>query len=69
MLGLDNIWLIVLPEPALAPVIPPEIVPIVQVKVLGVLAVKAIAVLTPSQVAKAFAVVTVGLGFTVTVIV
>lgn len=35
VLGLFNIWLITLPEPALAPVIPPLMVPIVQVKVLG----------------------------------
>ena len=35
-------WLIVFPDPALAPVIPPVIVPIVHAKVLGVLAARVI---------------------------
>jgi hypothetical protein len=61
--------LIVLPDPAKAPLILPVIVPIVHVNVLAALAVKAIAGLVPLHVAAVLAVVTTGLGFTVTVIV
>ena len=57
------------PDEADAPVIPPVIVPIVQENVLGAVAVKAILGLTPLQIAAEFAVVTDGVGFTVTVIV
>jgi hypothetical protein len=61
--------LIVAPEPALAPVIPPVIVPIVQVNVLGALAVKLMFGPVPLQVVFVLAVVTTGAGFTVTVMV
>jgi hypothetical protein len=57
------------PDEADAPVIPPVIVPIVQEKLLGTLAVKLILGPVPLQVVAVFAVVTVGDGFTVTVIV
>lgn len=66
--GLVSTWLIVLPELALAPVMPPVIVPIVQANVLGALAVRAIAGLVPLHVAAVLAVVTSGVGLTVTVI-
>lgn len=66
--GLVSTWLMVLPELALAPVMLPVIVPIVQANVLGALAVKAIAGLVPLQVAAVLAVVTSGVGLTVTVI-
>jgi hypothetical protein len=69
LLGLVSVWLIVLPDPALAPVIPPEIVPIVHVKVLGALAVRLMFGLVALQIATAAALVTAGVGFTVTVIV
>ena len=69
LLGLVSAWLIVEPEPALAPVILPVIVPMVQVKVLATLAVKLMFGLLPLQVLAVLAVVTTGLGFTVTVIV
>jgi hypothetical protein len=68
LLGLFNVCAIVLPLPALAPVIPPVIVPIVQEKVLGALAVNAMFVAVLLQIAAVFAVVTTGVGFTVTVI-
>src|SRR6266542_4214986 len=69
LLGLVNVWLIVVPEPALAPVIPPVMVPMVQLNVLAALAVKLILVEAPLQMDFVAAVVTAGLGFTVTVIV
>jgi hypothetical protein len=47
---------------------PPVIVPTVQVKVLGALAVNAMFVAVLLQIAAVFAVVTVGVGLTVTVI-
>ena len=56
------------PEPALAPVMPPVIVPIVQLNVLATLAVKLILGPVPLQVVAVVAVVTAGLGLTVTVI-
>lgn len=68
LLGLVSTWLMVLPEPGLAPVMPPVMVPIVQVKVLGALAVKEIFGLVPLQVVAFAALVTTGLGLTVTVI-
>ena len=53
----------------MAPVILPVIVPTVQVNVLGVLAVKAMLVAVPLQIVAVLAVVTTGVGLTVTVIV
>jgi hypothetical protein len=61
--------LIVEPLPAVAPVIPPVIVPIVHANVLGTLEVKEIFGPAPLHVVPVLAVVTVGAGFTVTVIV
>lgn len=58
----------VAPEPALAPVIPPVIVPTVQVNVLGAEAVNEMVGAVPLQVAAVLAVVTTGLGCTVTTI-
>src|SRR6266542_3100302 len=69
LLGLVNVWLIVVPEPALAPVILPVMVPMVQLNALATLAVKLILVEVPLQMDFVAAVVTAGLGFTVTVIV
>ena len=57
------------PDPALAPIIPPVIVPTVQVNVLGADAVKLIFGPVPLQVEARLAVVTTGVGLTVTVIV
>jgi hypothetical protein len=59
----------VLPEPALAPVIPPVTVPTVKVKVLATVAVSPMFVVLPLQIVDVFAVVTFGVGLTVTVIV
>jgi hypothetical protein len=61
--------LIVLPAPALAPVIPPLMAPIVHAKLLGALAVSAMFGPVPVQIEVAAAFVTAGVGFTVTVIV
>ena len=61
--------MIVDPDPALAPVIPPVIVPSVQVNVLGADDVKEIFGLVLLQIEAVDAVVTCGVGFTVTVIV
>ena len=69
LLGLVNVCAIVLPLPAVAPVIPPVTAPMVQVNVLGTLAVSAILVAVLLQIVSALAVVTKGVGFTVTVIV
>jgi hypothetical protein len=69
LLGLVNVWLIVVPDPALAPVIPPLIVPIVHAKLLGALAVSAMFGLVALQVAAVAGFVTTGVGFTVTVMV
>jgi hypothetical protein len=69
LLGLLRAWLIVEPEPALAPVIPPVIVPIVHVNELATLAVKEMLVDAPLQIVFVAAFVTAGAGFTVTVIV
>src|SRR6266542_5270044 len=68
LLGLVNVWLIVVPEPALAPVIPPVMVPMVQPNVLAALAVKLILVEVLLQMVFVAAVVTAGLGFSVTAI-
>lgn len=69
VLGLVRTWLIVFPEPALAPVIPPEIVPTVHVNVLATLAVSGMLVAEPLQDDAVLGVVTTGFGFTVTVMV
>ena len=57
------------PEPELAPVIDPVIAPTVQANVLGADDVNAMFVAAPLHIEAVFAVVTVGVGFTVTVIV
>jgi hypothetical protein len=68
LLGLISVWAIVLPEAALAPVIPPVIVPIVQANVLGAVAVKGIFVAVLLHIAAvAGTPVIAGVGFTVTV--
>jgi hypothetical protein len=69
LLALVSTWLIVFPEPLLAPVIPAETVPIVHVKLLTTLAVNAMFGLVPLHVTAVLAVVTTGVGVTVTVIV
>jgi hypothetical protein len=69
LLGLVNVCAIVAPDPAVAPVIPPVTVPTVQVKVLAALAVNATLVEVALQIVFVFAVVTTGVGLTVTVIV
>jgi len=69
LLGLVNIWLMVEPDPAPAPVIPPMFVPIVQLKLLGALEVSTIFGLVPPQMVAAGELVTMGVGLTVTVIV
>jgi hypothetical protein len=61
--------LIVGPDPALAPVIPPVIVPTVQAKVLGTELVKLIFGPVPLQALAVGGLVTIGLGFTDTVMV
>jgi hypothetical protein len=61
--------LIVVPEPALAPVIPPVMVPIVQLKLLPTLAVRAMLGDKPLHTVAVLDVVTTGEGLTVTVIV
>lgn len=63
-----RIRLIEVPEPELAPVIPPVMDPIVHEKLLGAVAVRAILVFTPLQALAADAFVTRGIGLTVTVI-
>jgi hypothetical protein len=69
LLGFVRVWLIVLPLPAEAPVMPPLIVPIVHANELAALAVSAIAGLVPLQIDVAAALVTAGVGLTVMVIV
>jgi hypothetical protein len=66
--GFVNVWLMVDPDPALAPEILPLIAPIVHVNVLGALEVSARFVLLPLQIDKEDALVTTGLGLTVTTI-
>ena len=61
--------MIVLPDPALAPLMLPVTAPTVQVNVLGVLAVSEMFGPVPLQVEAVAAVVTTGVGLTVTVIV
>ena len=62
LLGLFSTWLMLLPEPALAPVMPPVMVPTVQVKVLGAEAVREIFGLVALQVDAVLGVVTTGVG-------
>lgn len=69
LLGLTSVCAMAFPLPEDAPVMPPVIEPIVQVNVLDVLAFREIFVLVLLQMLALFAVVTVGMGFTVTVIV
>jgi hypothetical protein len=69
LLGLLSVCAIVAPDPAVAPVMPPVTVPTIQVNVLAALAVKAILVAVLLQIAAVLAVVTAGVGLTVTVIV
>jgi hypothetical protein len=69
LLGLFNVCAIVLPDPAVAPVIPPVTVPIVHVNVLGADEVSAMFVAVALQIDAVLAVVTAGVGLTVTVIV
>jgi hypothetical protein len=69
LLGLFNVCEIVDPIPPVAPVILPVIVPTVHVNVLAALAVNAMFVAVPLQIVAVFAVVTTGLGLTVTVMV
>jgi hypothetical protein len=69
LLGLFSVWLIVLPLPEVAPVIPPLMVPIVQLNVLGAVAVNAMFGLVALQIDNVFGLVTAGVGLTVTVIV
>lgn len=57
------------PDPALAPVIPPVMAPMVHVKLLAVLEVSVTLGPVPLQVAAVLGVVTSGVGRTVTVIV
>jgi hypothetical protein len=59
----------VLPDPALAPVILPVTVPIVHEKLLGTLAANAMFGLVALHIAAVAALVTAGVGLTVTVIV
>jgi hypothetical protein len=67
--GFVNVWLIVAPLPAVAPVIPPLIVPMVHANVDGALAVSAMFGLVAVQIEVDPALVTAGVGLTVTVIV
>jgi hypothetical protein len=66
---LVSVWLIVVPLPEVAPVIPPFIVPIVQLNVLDALAVRAMFGLVLLQMASVAGLVTAGVGLTVTVMV
>jgi hypothetical protein len=67
--GLVSVWAMVAPELFVAPVILPVIVPTVQVNVLAADAVSAIFVAVALQMVAVLAVVTTGVGLTVTVIV
>jgi hypothetical protein len=68
LLGFVRVWLIILPEPALAPVIPPVMVPIVHEKVLGAVDVNAMLGPVPLHILTVARLVTSGLGLTVTII-
>jgi hypothetical protein len=67
--GLVNVWLIVEPAPADAPVIPPVIVPTVHEKLAGALDVSEMFVPVLLQIASVAGLVTAGVGFTVIVMV
>jgi hypothetical protein len=67
LLGLVSVWLIVVPVPPEAPVMPPVFVPSVQLKLLAAVAVSEILGFVPLQVLAVAAVVTTGMGLTVTV--
>jgi hypothetical protein len=67
LLGLVNVCAIVLPEPALPPVMLPVIGPTVHVNVLGVLDARLMFVAVPLQIVAVAGVVIDGVGFTVTV--
>jgi hypothetical protein len=67
--GLVSVCAIVEPLPPLAPVTPPVTVPIVQLNVLAALAVNAIFVEVALHIVAVLAVVTTGVGLTVTVII
>jgi hypothetical protein len=69
LLGLTSVWLIVVPEPALPPVILPLIVPIVQLNVDGAVAASTMLGLVLLQIEAVAGLVIAGLGLTVTVIV
>lgn len=69
MLGFVSVCAMVVPEPGDAPVILPVIAPTDQLNVLAVDAVNAMFVAVPLQIAVVLAVVTTGVGLTVTVIV
>lgn len=72
LLGFVSTWLMVLPQEeaqAVAPLMPPVMAPIDHVNVLAAEAVRLILVEVPLQIALVAAVVTAGLGFTVTVMV
>jgi len=69
LLGFVKTWLMVLPDPSLAPVMLPVIAPTVHVKLLATLAVNDMFGLVPLHVTAVLAVVTTGVGVTVTVIV
>jgi hypothetical protein len=69
LLGLVSVCPIVAPDDPEAPVILPVIAPTVHVNVLGAVAVNAMLVAVPLQIAAVLAVVTAGVGLTVTVIV
>lgn len=69
MLGFVRVCAIELPEPALAPVIPPVTAPTTHANELAVLAVSVIFVDVLLQIEAALEFVTTGVGLTVTVIV
>lgn len=69
LLGLVNVWLMVEPVPAKAPVIPPVTVPTLQVYVLEIEEVRLIFGLVPLQIEVVAGVVTAGSGLTVTTMV
>lgn len=62
LLGLVSIWLIVEPDPALAPAILPETIPIVQVNELGKEEAKLIFGFDPLHTVAVFGEVTIGTG-------
>jgi hypothetical protein len=67
--GLVSVWLMVVPDPAVAPEMLPVTAPIVHENVLAVVAVKAMFGLVPLQMETFGVLVTAGVGLTVTVIV